>query len=143
MPSLTTLLLFLASGTLLMGGQKKAVCTTEDAVRAETEASTLQTWTDVYNSYKKFGQCDDGAIGEGYSDSVARLLSEDWRNFGQLNQLTSRDKEFETFVLRHIDELMSPAQQLKIRDNASTHCSVHTTHLCNEIIARTKESSPH
>ena len=105
---------------------------------AETEASSLKTWAEVYASYKKFAQCDDASIGEGYSNSVAHLLSDDWKSVGRLNELATRDKGFEEFVLRHIDELMSPTQRKSIRANASVRCSLHARRLCRKIVARVK-----
>jgi hypothetical protein len=59
-------------------------------------------------------QCDDGAISEGYSDSVGRLLSDGWATISQLDKLVARDAEFGSFALGHIDETMSPAQARKI-----------------------------
>lgn len=138
-----TVVLILLSNPLLFGGQLKVACTKEDAIRADTEASSLKTWTEVHNSYKRFAQCDDASIGEGYSNSVAHLLSDDWGNIDKLNQLISRDKGFEKFVLRHMDELMTPTQLMNILDNAVFHCSVSSKRLCSEIIVRTKEISSH
>jgi hypothetical protein len=103
---------------------------------AEAEASSLKTWTDIHKSFKKFAQCDDGAISEGYSDSVVRLLSDDWQSIDQLSQLVSRDKEFEAFVLHHIDDLMSPTEMQKIRDNAGAHCTPGARRLCSKIIGQ-------
>jgi hypothetical protein len=131
-------LLIAVIGSQLMQGQQKAACTTEDAMRAEAEASSLKTWNEVYNSYKRFAQCDDAAIGEGYSGSVSHLLADDWKNMDRLNQLASRDKGFEKFVLFHLDELMSPAEQRKIRENASIRCPAHAKKLCGKIDKKVK-----
>lgn len=79
----------------------------------------------MYASYKKFLHCDDGAIGEGYSESVARLLSDEWSTSNQLVRSTAADRGFKQFVLRHVDELMSPTQAAKIGDNSSKHCPVN------------------
>ena len=134
-------LIFVTPLTVL-GQDTKGKCTREDAIRAETEASSLKTWADVYGSYERFAQCDDAAIGEGYSSSVARLLSDDWSSVSQLNNLAVRDQAFKAFVLRHVDELMSPNQQEKIRENASAHCSSGTKPLCRSVLARIKATSP-
>src|SRR6266446_4724451 len=107
-------LLLVTPPGLLAGGTPKP-CGTEDAIRAEKEASSLGSWAAVYESYKKFARCDDGAIGEGYSDSIARLLSDQWSTADELNRFVSHDKGFEKFRLRHIDELMSPTQAENIR----------------------------
>jgi hypothetical protein len=109
-------------------------CTKEQAIRAEMEADTLQSWNDVYRSYKKYAQCDDAAIGEGYSDSVSRLLEDHWDRLIELNRITSRDKKFLRFVLFHIDELMSMDAVPKIRGNAVAHCPAIAKGLCKSIL---------
>jgi hypothetical protein len=48
--------------------------------------------------------CDDGSIAEGFSESVTRLLADDWEALPALQSLTTMDASFQTFVLRHIDE---------------------------------------
>jgi hypothetical protein len=110
-------------------------------MRAETEASSLANWTELHRSFKSYAQCDDAAIGEGYSDTVARLLTKDWSSFDQLNRLAAHDKTFEKFVLHHVDELMSPTQAQTIRENAEVHCPVNARQLCKAILTRIKQSS--
>jgi dimeric dUTPase (all-alpha-NTP-PPase superfamily) len=122
--------------------QGEQSCTKEDAIRAETESSSLQNWSAVYNSYKNFVHCDDASIAEGYSNSIAHLLSEDWDTIDQLNKLVSRNKNFEQFVLRHIDELMSPAQAEKIRENSVLHCTRRASRLCKSISIRLEQTRP-
>jgi len=139
MKSATVCYLLLAATSALLASENAKPCTTPDAIRAEQEASSLRSWAEVYKSYKNFARCDDGAIAEGYSDSIARLLSDNWSTADQLNRLASHDKGFKKFVLRHIDELMSPDQAEKIRDNADAHCPSYTKRLCKLIAARIRE----
>jgi hypothetical protein len=126
----------------VQASDQKKPCATADAIRAEQQASSLRTWQEVYMSFRNFAQCDDGAIGEGYSDSVARLLSDHWNGTSQLNHFVKRDKAFENFVLRHVDELMSPTQAEKIRKNAESSCPPNSKTLCDEIAARIREIKP-
>lgn len=114
-------------------------CARGEAIRAETEASSLANWAEVHRSYKAFAQCDDGAISEGYSDSVARLLSVGGDSFGELNRLVEDDRGFERFILRHIDELMSPAQAQTILDDATLHCPLRAGQLCKAVVARVRK----
>jgi len=125
----------------LLASDKGKPCTMRDAIRAEEEASSLQSWADVYRSWRIFAHCDDGAIAEGYSDSIARLLSEHWDSTDELNRLVSHARGFEAFVLKHIDELMSPAQAEKIRHNADAHCPLRAKRLCKLISARIREGN--
>lgn len=124
----------------LLASDKRKPCTREGAISAEKQASSVPSWTELYKSYKKFAQCDDGAIGEGHSDSVARLLSDHWNSTNQLNRLVSHDRDFEAFVLRHIDELMSPAQAEKIRENAETRCPSDARRFCKSVAARIRKT---
>jgi hypothetical protein len=117
-------------------------CTRDEAIRAEKGLSSLGTWRDIHGSFKVFAQCDDGAIGEGYSNVVARSLSDDWSSLDQLSRLVAHDKSFGIFVLHHVDELMSPTQARKILDNAEHRCPPHAGQLCKAIIARLRDTSP-
>jgi hypothetical protein len=136
-----TVCCFLLVSTLLLAKEGTKPCGRKDAILAEQEASSLRSWTEVYKSYRHFRQCDDGAIGEGYSDSIARLVSEKWSSADQLDRLASHDRGFRSFVLHHIDELMSPSQAETIRNNAETHCPSRAGKLCKQIAARLKEVS--
>lgn len=134
-----TLILLLATHVFALDSESKKQCTVQEAIRAEEQASSLKSWDGVYEAYKNFSHCDDGAISEGYSDSISRLLAEGWNSSNRLNQLTSRDGNFERFVLRHIDELMSPGQAAKIRENVDIKCPLHAESLCQAISLRIKD----
>jgi hypothetical protein len=111
-------------------------CTESEAKSAESEASTLSTWGALYKSYQRYTQCDDGAIGEGYSATVAHLLADNWSQFDQLRRIMSSNKGFAGFVLRHIDELMSPEQERTIHENASKRCPTNGKSICRSILSR-------
>jgi hypothetical protein len=85
MPLFLTAILVFAS-TLQAQSKTSVACTEQKAIRAEEEASVLHTWTEVYKSYQNYGECDDGAIAEGYSDSIAHLLSDNWNRISELNR---------------------------------------------------------
>jgi hypothetical protein len=59
------------------------VCSVAEAKRAE-ETADARTWTDLHAAFKRFSHCDDGAISEGYSDTVGRLVSHRWNNIAEL-----------------------------------------------------------
>src|SRR5882757_2552859 len=97
------LVLFLVTSAFASDAAIKK-CTKAEAMEAEKEADSLKDWDQVYRSYKRFSQCDDGAIAEGYSDSITTLLADDWKSFTRLLVLTNRSRDFMGFVLKHIDE---------------------------------------
>ena len=109
------------------------VCTQDEATQAETEASKLDNWKDIYSSFKRFGHCDDGAISEGYSASIGRMLAYKWNEATVLYKLTVKDKDFEKFVLKHIDDTV-PIQEINmIAVNAQTRCPNYARELCTKI----------
>lgn len=120
--------------------QAQKQCTESEARSAEAEASTLSTWDALYKSYQRYAQCDDGAIGEGYSSTVAHLLADDWGQFDQLRRLMPSNKGFARFVLRHIDELMSPEEERAIHENASSRCPTDGKSICRSILSRLSAS---
>ena len=112
-------------------------CSLEQAIRAEETAGSLATWSAVHDHFLQFRQCDDGAIAEGYDESITLLLDEQWRTLGALAAFTSKDRDFLAFVLRHI-ELTVPADRLaRIGTRARSECPPSLTDLCASIAAVT------
>jgi hypothetical protein len=103
------------------------------AMKAESEASTLVTWRAVFESYKKYKQCDDGAIAEGYSSSIATMLADHWEDIDQLTRLSNQNTGFRKFVLRHLDETMNFDQATIIKRNVEQRCPSGAKKLCDEI----------
>lgn len=110
-----------------------ARCSPQDADKAEHQADALKSWTVVYRAFKQYGQCDDGAVAEGYSASVVSLLADRWPTVRELSALEARDPMLGRFVLWHVDETASPAQLKAIRTNARDHCPAGFETLCKRI----------
>jgi hypothetical protein len=115
-------------------GPAKRVCTRQEADQADTEIDSLKDWDHVHRWYQMFSQCDDGAMAEGYSDAVSKLLADDWDHFNRLLALTKTDKQFQRFVLRHIDGIISPSILQKITSNAKSKCPPGGESLCRLIV---------
>jgi hypothetical protein len=119
-------------------GRAKSPCTREQVVQAEKETDNLKNWNSVYRFYKQFSQCDDGSIAEGVSEAIAKLLANKWSSFDEFAKLANNDKEFEKFVLRHVDETIDWGHDAPaIRRNALTHCPNDSKGLCKALILRT------
>ena len=117
---------------------KREPCTRAEAIQAETETNKLKTWDSVYKFYKQFSHCDDGGIAEGVSDAVAKLLANRWNSFDEFAKLASKNKGFENFVLRHVDETIDWSHDApKILQNARFHCPSKSTRLCKALAVRT------
>jgi len=111
-------------------------CRQEEAMKAMSEASNLKTWAEVFDSYKKYKQCDDGAIAEGYSSSVAYLLASRWADINTLIKLSNANPDFRRFVIKHVDETMNIDQAKSIKKNIVTCRPAKAKKLCVEIQKR-------
>jgi hypothetical protein len=58
----------------LRGAWAKERCSLDQEIAAESSAGTLRNWAEVYSSFERFGHCDDGAIADGYSESISKIL---------------------------------------------------------------------
>jgi hypothetical protein len=115
-------------------------CVRAEAIEAESSVSRLGNWEDIYKSFKRFRHCDDGAIAEGYSDSIVRMLANRWNRLETLIKLTSSDKDFYTFVLRHIDATADKSDIKKIIINSSKHCPKTAKAICSAIEKEAREA---
>ena len=98
------------------------------------EAESLPDWNSLYASFKKYSHCDDGAIWEGYSETVSRLFADKWLSMGGLRRLTSRDAAFRAFVLKHVDELWTLERATRVRALASAQCPRPARGLCRDLL---------
>ena len=128
---------FTKAATDTQGEQNQ--CSEARVIEAVKESSSLKSWQNIYDSYKKYQQCDDGAIAEGYSDSITGLMANNWDTLKDLKMFTETDKEFLKFILRHIDTSVDPDDVKKVSDNASQHCAANFSELCSLIKERAEE----
>ena len=117
-------------------------CSESNAKAAESVASSLNSWPEVHRAFSKMAACDGGAIGEGFSESVVSLLVAHWSKLDELARLTRHDSRFERFVIRHVDELMSPDEAKQIFQNANNLCPPHASRLCAALRRRVEELKP-
>jgi hypothetical protein len=126
-------------GRLLAGGSPdRKQCSLAEARAAEDVVGRLRTWAAVQDAYTRFGHCDDGSIGQGFSESITILLSQKWDRLNDLRRAVAKDKEFESFVIRHID-LTVPVERLEaIARYARQRCGKGEP-LCERIATRADE----
>jgi hypothetical protein len=105
-------------------------CTQSEAKIAEEHASSLKDWDAVHRAFRRYAQCDDGAIGEGYSEAVSRLLADHWLQTGRAATLSRNDVAFRSFIVRHVDDSVPADRLARIRRNAQTTCPVGARALC-------------
>ena len=108
-------------------------CSEPEALHAEDQSVHLKSWQHLYRSFRQFGQCDDGALSEGYSETVVRLLAHDWKHFSELNAIVRTDADFKLFVLRHIDALSAAKDLRLVVRNARQDCPKEARPLCKSL----------
>ena len=101
--------------------------------RAEDEVDYLKTWEQIYDSFKRYAACDDGAIYEGYSDAVVRMLADRWEQLPTLQNLVDRDERFGKFVFQHIDATTNNDDLDRVVANVDRHCPQYDGKLCSTI----------
>jgi hypothetical protein len=110
------------------------ICTREEENQALVEASRLTTWKDIHKSYIRFRHCDDGAIAEGYDQSIAKILSSSSTKLDELHTFTRADVEFENFIIRHVSGAVPIDELKKIKCNLSLNCPKEAKDLCEKLI---------
>jgi hypothetical protein len=119
---------------------KFVTCSEAEARHAEKEAVTLRTWDALYHSYQAYRQCDDGSVGESYSESVGRILVDHWQTLPSLDEIDSRDVSFQRFVIRHVDATLDLGNLKRIFQNANTRCPAAWKGICGELAKRADDA---
>lgn len=77
-------------------------------------------WSSLLEHQTAFGSCDDGELGEGYSEAVTNLFAKKWGQFDTFVALAETHPDFKSWAIRHIDASASDSELNKIILNAST-----------------------
>lgn len=134
-----TIFIVMISSNVSCSANSLKICSSEDAKKAEELAGVATNWGDLYDLYRNYHQCDDGAIAEGFSESVTILLSRSWDQVDKLNYIVQKDNNFGLFVLKHIDETVPEGRIHEIADSATNRCASNAKILCAKILTRIKE----
>jgi hypothetical protein len=103
---------------------------------ADAVIDYLDSWKNVAMAFRQFKACDDGAIAEGLSEAVARLLADHWEKLRDLTALAHSYPGLEDFVVLHLDETISQNDAAKIADFARHRCPASASALCRKFIAK-------
>jgi len=122
---LTATILVLAAGAVL--GRD---CTREEAMAAERVAAQLSRWNDIFDTYHRYSHCDDGAIAEGFTDSIARLLASKWDSLPEMAAIADKNPGFKAFVLRHVNATADTRDLERIAESAKSKCLPQYQALC-------------
>jgi hypothetical protein len=116
----------------ISSGAKEMPCPEQTAMQAEKAVAAARDWKSLHGVYRRYRQCDDGSIAEGFTESVMRVLVDKWSTLNDFSMLAKKDKVFADFVYRHIDESAGKADLLKVLENVKTNCGVGKD-VCNRI----------
>lgn len=112
---------------LALGGIPLSRAATPDSCSGEvnTRAESLlinarDSWPALLKHQRAFAFCDDGSLGEGYSEAVVALLAKRWEQFDRFASLANKDPSFRRWAIRHIDASASDDDLNKIISNASS-----------------------
>ncbi len=111
------------------------VCTAEEAHKAEAVAAVARSWKQLHLQFLQHAHCDDGAIAEGFSESITLLLADHWETIRQIEPMIASDPAFRKFIIRHIDETIPADRLQRIARNTSNQCPQNLNNLCQDIRA--------
>ena len=121
-------------GSLPTAWAETLECSGSMAAKAHSAVvGKLHTWDGVYWAYRKYRQCDDGAIAGGFAEAISILLAEKWSSFPQGAKLMKRDPQFRLFVRRHLGEATPQTEWVEIVENTSKRCPQQYTAICKEL----------
>jgi hypothetical protein len=121
-------LLQLSALILALGGAGSA-----QQRQCPTIMPTLRAWDELYKSFELFQNCDDGAIAEGYSESVARILVDRWSTLPRFSFLGTKNVAFRKFVLKHVDASLDTRDLQTIKEKATTQCPDGLRSVCHDL----------
>ncbi len=131
--SKSVLSIFLSS-TLSYAFAGTHICTNDEAQEAESVVSVVKSWKQSHLHFMRYAHCDDGAIAEGFSESISVLLADHWKDILQLEEILKSDPDFRKFVIRHIDETIPDDRLSRIAKNADKSCPLNLKNLCRDIL---------
>jgi len=82
--------------------------------------------------------CDDGVIGEAFSDFVVHKLATGWSSLPVLARLVASDTAFGAFVIQHIDGTTDEGELRRVAHMASERCPPGEALLCERISTAAK-----
>ncbi len=135
-------MLRLAPATMLVFGLAVATCAqaaravacpAAAASAAEDRTAKLADWPAVAAFHDRFQACDDGAIAEGLSDAIGRLLSHPRPEVDVLRRLARSHPGLEAFVQRHVDASLPDAALARIAEQLPSRCDARSLPLCRRL----------
>ena len=134
MQYLALIILVIAAGFVPSAANADGGCTTLMQKEATLAELDFKDWQTFYGFYSKYISCgDDGIVGEGYSDSVVKLLANQWIQIETLEGIIKKHPDFREFVLSHIDATTDADDLDKVISLSDKKCPASEQALCKDI----------
>ncbi|HTM57628.1 MAG TPA: hypothetical protein VL123_04360 [Candidatus Udaeobacter sp.] len=99
------------------------------------ERNQPRTWQEVHAAYVRFSGCDDGVVGQWFSDLVVKRLANRWSTFPDLVLIVRKDPAFGPWVVSHVDASSDSLDLAHAVHNARSRSFRRGATLCRRIAA--------
>jgi hypothetical protein len=129
----------LGAGYILPGAARAAdkPCTKADAANGEKAIERTNNWNQLYKTWQDYSHCDTGAVADGYTDSLMRLMVE-WKGLDSLAAAMQKDPQFKEWVHARLKSPAAKDDQPTIYSRAMSSCPKAMDALCAEIAESVK-----
>ncbi len=90
-------------------------------------------WEALYQFYKRYPNCGDGYLGQGFTTAICGLFAEHWDDANVALERMHRDKGFKAFLIGHIDASAIPETLHRIDLNVRSACPQEYRSECSAI----------
>jgi len=115
-------------------------CTVAEAQAADVGSDYWHSWPSIFAAYKRYGQCDNGAPGEGFSDDIVHLLATHWSSLHEAQRFIAQRPSFQEFIVRHVDATADYDELVRIEHSATNRCPRSATLLCEKLASAAKNA---
>jgi hypothetical protein len=100
--------------------------------RFKAQSLRANLWPEFHTAVMQYGVCEDGALGEMYSDLSIGMLRDRWEDAQAFNPLQS-EGTFRRFVIRHLDSTVKLEDLRSVRSKAKHRYGSHSASFCREV----------
>jgi hypothetical protein len=108
-------------------------CTKADAAAAEKSVDRVVNYPALLKVWRDYGHCDQGPVGEGFTDAILRLMVE-WKDVDTVAQDMAREPNYKKFIHRHLQSNAAKEDRQSIYSRAKASCPVTQGAFCAELI---------
>ena len=115
-------------------------CGKSDQVAAQKAIDRISTWPQLNSAWKSFRHCDEGTIGEQFTDAVLRLVV-DWKSVNLLAD-AMKDADYHDFIIKHLKSPEAQSDAPDVYSRAKANCPKGLEDFCKDIALAVHEPPP-